>query len=302
MQEQQNEMLKGIILKGIGGFYYVKHEDSIYECKARGIFKKRKITPLVGDRVSISIQSEEEKLGVIEEIHPRKLEMIRPSVANVDQAVIVFSVKSPDPNINLMDKLLAMCEYMGLNAVLCFNKFDLLKDDEFDHFYSMYENAGYKVLKTSTKINHGVDDLITVLKDKISVFAGPSGVGKSSLLNNVQPGLKLKTGALSDKIKRGKHTTRHSELIELATGGWVVDTPGFTSLDINYIELAELDTLFREFRDFNNQCRFNNCMHISEPGCAVIEALDEGDIHPSRYESYKYFYNQITEHRRYKSW
>ncbi len=122
------------------------------------------------------------------------------------------------------------------------------------------------------------------------------------MLNNVQPGLKLKTGAISDKIKRGKHTTRHSELIELATGGWVVDTPGFTSLDINYIELAELDTLFREFRDYNNQCRFNNCMHISEPGCAVIEALDEGNIHPSRYESYKYFYNQITEHRRYKSW
>lgn len=304
MQEpnQKPDYLEGIILKGIGGFYYVKNDQTIYECKARGIFKKRKLTPLVGDKVQISVQSEEDKTGVIEEIHPRRMEMIRPSVANVDQAVIVFAVKSPDPNINLLDKLLAMCEYMGLDAVLCFNKSDLLKDHEFDYMYQMYEKAGYKVLKTSTMVNHGVDALIEVLKGKISVFAGPSGVGKSSILNSIQPGLKLKTGAISDKIKRGKHTTRHSELIELVSGGWVVDTPGFTSLDIHYVEPDELDRLFIEFKDYSDRCRFNNCVHISEPGCAVVEALDEGEIHPSRYESYKYFYHQIMEHRRYKSW
>lgn len=295
-------MLEGIILKGIGGFYYVKHNKEIYECKARGIFKKRKITPLVGDRVRISIQSEEEKLGIIEEIHPRKLELIRPSVANVDQGIIVFAVKSPDPNINLMDKLLAMCEYIGLDIVLCFNKYDLLKENEFDYMYKIYEDAGYRVIKTSTVAKDGVKDIIEVLKNSISVFAGPSGAGKSSLLNEIQPGLKLKTGGLSEKIKRGKHTTRHSELIELDFGGWVVDTPGFTSLDIDYVEPGELDTLFREFNSYIGQCKFNDCVHLKEPGCAVIEALDEGEIHPSRYESYKYFYNKIIEYRRYKSW
>lgn len=296
------EYYDGIILKGIGGFYYVKSNSIVYECKARGIFKKRKITPLVGDKVKISILSEDEKLGVIEEISPRKLELLRPSVANVDQAIIVFAVKSPEPNINLLDKILALCEYTGLEAVLCFNKFDLLKAGEFDNIFKIYEDAGYKVLKTSTLINNGIDELISVLDGKISVFAGPSGVGKSSILNEIQPGLKLKTGAISDKIKRGKHTTRHSELIELVSGGWVVDTPGFTSLEINFVEIGELDTLFKEFREYNCQCKFNNCVHMSEPGCAVIEALNDGMIHPSRYESYKYFYNQISEHRRYKSW
>lgn len=296
-------MVEGIITKGIASFYYVRTENGDYECKARGIFKKKKINPLVGDRVKISILSEDPKEGWIEEIEKRRVELFRPAVANVDQAVIVFAMRSPDPHLNLLDKILLLGEYAGLALTICFNKADLMDGDEmFDHYKSIYELAGYNVIMTSTKSGEGIEKVRELLKDKISVFAGPSGVGKSSMLNVIQPGLQLKTGEVSEKIKRGKHTTRHTELIELEFGGWVVDTPGFTSLDLDFIDMAELSDLFQEFREFQGACRFNDCMHVNEPDCAVKAAVESGHIHQNRYDSYLYFYNNLIDSRRHKSW
>jgi len=296
-------MVKGIIVKGIAGFYYVRTDNGIYECKARGIFKKNKVTPLVGDKVNINILSEDPKEGWIEEIEERNVELFRPAVANVDQAVIVFALKSPDPHLNLLDKIILLAEYSGLDLTICFNKADLIEGDaEFERYKAIYELAGYNVVMTSTKTGDGIEEVRDLLKDKISVFAGPSGVGKSSMLNVVQPGLELKTGEISEKIKRGKHTTRHTELIELEFGGWVVDTPGFTSLDLNFIDMAELADLFQEFREFEGHCRFNDCMHINEPDCAVKAAVDTGHIHQNRYDSYLYFYNNLVDSRRHNSW
>jgi len=296
-------MVEGIIIKGIAGFYYVRTAGGVYECKARGIFKKRKITPLVGDKVKINILSEEPKEGWIEEIEERNVELFRPAVANVDQAVVVFALKSPDPHLNLLDKILLLGEYAGLDLTICFNKADLLKGDEvFERYKSIYELAGYNVVMTSTKSGEGIETVRELLKDKISVFAGPSGVGKSSMLNVIQPGLELKTGEISKKIQRGKHTTRHTELIELEFGGWVVDTPGFTSLDLAFIGMDELADLFQEFREFQGYCRFNDCMHINEPDCAVKAAIEEGHIHQNRYDSYLYFYKNMVDGGRHNTW
>lgn len=257
------------------------------------------MTPLVGDKVSIQVlPGEDSQKGWIEEIRDRKVELFRPAVANVDQAVIVFSMKSPDPHMNLLDKIILLAEYAGLDLTICLNKSDLLEENEIAHRYKgIYKGAGYPVVLTSTKTGEGIDALKETLKEKITVFAGPSGVGKSSILNIVQPGLSLKTGAISEKIKRGKHTTRHTELIELSTGGWVVDTPGFTSLNVDFIPIEELGDLFQEFRELSGCCRFNDCLHIKEPDCAVKLAVEKGHIHRSRYESYIYFFKQLMENR-----
>lgn len=296
-------MVEGIIVKGIAGFYYVRTSAGIYECKARGIFKKNKVTPLVGDKVKISVLSEEPKEGWIEEIGERNVELFRPAVANVDQAVVVFALKSPDPHLNLLDKILLLGEYAGLDLTICFNKADLIEgDDVFERYKAIYELAGYNVVMTSTKTGEGIETVRDLLKNKITVFAGPSGVGKSSMLNVIQPGLELKTGEISEKIKRGKHTTRHTELIELEFGGWVVDTPGFTSLDLKFIDMAELADLFQEFREYQGHCRFNDCMHINEPDCAVKAAIETGHIHKNRYDSYLYFYKSLMDSGRHNSW
>jgi ribosome biogenesis GTPase len=294
--------MQGIIMKAIAGFYYVNTGSEIIECRARGIFKKRKITPLVGDRVTISLDEADPTKGRVETIEDRSIELIRPPVSNVTQAIVVFSVTHPDPNINLLDKLLAICEHRGLNVVLCFNKVDLDDVDYVRQLEEIYKKAGYTVIPTSAKNHIEISALKEVLKDEISVFAGPSGVGKSSLLNEIQEGIKLEVGGLSKKISRGKHTTRHSELIELESGGMVVDTPGFTSMDITEIEMEILDECFIEFKDYYVDCKFNNCNHINEPGCAVKAALDEENISQSRYDSYVYFMKALEEHRRYKSW
>lgn len=292
--------MQGIIMKAIAGFYYVKVEDSVYECKARGVFKKKKITPLVGDKVVISIDGSDPTKGRVDEVLPRTTELVRPPVANVTQAIVVFSVKHPDPNINLLDKLLAICAYRDLKVILCFNKIDL-DDVEFaKSLEEIYRNAGYTVIPTSATNHIEIDGLKAVLKDEISVFAGPSGVGKSSLLNEIQAGIKLQVGGLSKKIARGKHTTRHSELIALESGGMVVDTPGFTSIDIVDIDMDDLADCFIEFHDY--QCKFNNCKHINEPHCGIKTAVEAGEIGESRYESYLYFMKSLEEHRRYKSW
>lgn len=293
-------MKKGIIVKGIGGFYYIKHNENIYECKARGKFRNMKVTPLVGDYVKFSFD-ENTGQGAIEEIYDRSVELIRPPVANVEQAIIVFALKNPDPNLRLLDKILVMSEYHNLKLKICINKVDLGDDDLLNDIIQIYRHTGYEIIPCSTKQNIGIEKIKEVLNDRISVFAGPSGVGKSSILNKVQSGLELKTGELSAKIKRGKHTTRHSELLQLDFGGWVVDSPGFTSLNIDYIELEELSDLFPEFIDYKDDCKFANCLHINEPNCAVKEALKMGKINSNRYNNYVEFFKQIgdVKNRRY---
>lgn len=292
-------MYSGRLIKGIGGFYYVDINGEIFECKARGLFRKKKITPAVGDYVEINILDKENKKGVIENIKKRHNELIRPFVSNVDQAIVVFAVTQPDPNLSLLDRFLVLAESQKLSIIICLNKIDLLKEDEYRDICNIYTSAGYKVILTSTKENEGIDDLKEELKNKTTVFAGPSGVGKSTLLNNIHPGLKLQTGEISTKIARGKHTTRHAEIMSIDENGWVVDTPGFSSLDMNFIDEADLQFYFPEFEAYIDYCRFNSCKHLNEPSCSVKEAVEEGKISENRYNSYVQFIDEIRKHRRY---
>ncbi len=291
-------MIQGIIIKGIGGFYYIRTDNGIYECRARGKFKNQNLTPLVGDKVMMSVVDSDEMKGVVEEILPRSTELIRPSVSNVDQAIIVFSIKNPMPNMMLLDKMIVLAENSGLQIIICFNKSDLDTQFDYDLISENYRAAGYTTLKTCALTGEGVETLNEMLAGRISVFSGPSGVGKSSLLNAVESDFTLKTGVISEKIKRGKHTTRHSELLELQNGGWVVDTPGFTSLSTAEIEPEELNGLFPDFKAFADQCRFDNCLHLNEPGCGVKEAVDKNVLAKQRYDSYVYLYNEIIDQRR----
>jgi len=294
-------MIQGRILKGIGGFYYVLAEGITYECRARGLFKLKKETPLVGDRVEIQIQSTEPPEGYILKLLKRDVELTRPAVANVEQAIIVFAAHSPEFNPMLLDKLLILCTCAGIDPVICINKSDLGLSEKLAAQLGVYERIGYPVIQTSTRIEGGTQALCDALQDRTSVFAGPSGVGKSSLLNKVQPNLRLQTGVISEKIKRGKHTTRHSELMPLEIGGWVVDTPGFTSLDLDAVEPEKLADCFPEFKPHIELCRFNDCSHLNEPGCAVQEQLGS-EIALGRYESYRALYTQLIHDRRNKSW
>ena len=290
-------MSHGIIFKGIGGFYYVKYEGTMYECKARGKFKNDKIIPMVGDYVTISVHDADKKLGMIEEIHERKNSLIRPVVANVDQAVVVFSIKNPMPNITLLDKMIVLAEHSALDVIVCFNKSDLDVNFDFETYQKIYEAAGYRVLKTCALSEDGINELLETLAGKINVFSGPSGVGKSSLLNAISD-YAVETGELSEKIKRGKHTTRHSELFEISNGGIIVDTPGFTNLSVSEVDPEDLPDYFPEFKRFAELCRFDNCLHQNEPGCEVKLALNEGKINKQRYDAYIYIYNEIVEQRR----
>lgn len=293
-------MQKGVIVKGIGGFYYVDTIDGIFECRARGKFRIKNITPLIGDYVEIEVDTGSLQ-GYIINILERKNQLIRPTVANVDMAVIVFAVKKPDINMTLMQKFLVYSEYKKLNVVVCINKIDLDSEDRYLDVVKMLESVPYKVIGTSAKANVGIEQLGEVLRDKVSVFAGPSGAGKSSLLNCIQPGLKLKTGELSKKIDRGTHTTRHAELIKLEKGGMVADTPGFTSLDISELELVKLESCFPEFEGYKN-CHFLNCIHDKEPLCGIKEAVLEGKISKIRYDFYISLLNELksTTGRNYK--
>ena len=292
-------MINGKIIKGIGGYYYVDTENGLYECRARGIFRKNKITPLVGDRVSISVVDEENKKGVVEEIEERDTELVRPPIANVDKALIVFAIKNPSPNLSLLDRFIVLAEKENLEIVIVFTKVDLDTDGELlGELKDIYEVSGYKVISVSNKLKLNIDKIKEELKENTVVFAGPSGVGKSSLLNEVDKNFELKTGEVSDKIKRGKHTTRHAELLKLECGGMVADTPGFSSLTLDDIDESELKEYFIEF-DKYDECRFGSrCIHENEPSCAVKEAVENGDISKKRYESYIQLLNEIRSGKR----
>lgn len=290
-------MLEGVIIKGIGGFYYVDTEKGIFECHARGKFRVKSITPLIGDYAVIEAD-EKTGQGFIVEIKERKNQLIRPTVANIDQVIIVFAAKKPDINMLLLQKFLIYAEFKKLNIIVCINKVDLDEEKAYKKVVDMLKSIPYRVIETSTKSNTGIEELMSILINNVSVFAGPSGVGKSSLLNEVQPGLQLKTGDLSKKIDRGTHTTRHAELIKLNMGGRVTDTPGFTSLDINEIEKDRLQHCFPEFQYYID-CRFPNCMHDSEPDCGVKEALEQGLISRIRYEYYISLLRELKSNGRY---
>ncbi len=292
-------MIEGIITKGVGGFYYVKTESDIIECRARGIFREQNITPLVGDKVLIRINPED-NTGYIEEVYERKTYLVRPPVANVTQAIIVMSLKEPAINLWLLDRFLVMAEYNRLNIHICINKADLAKQDDINSIMGMYDNAGYNILKTSTKTMEGIEELNNILANQITVFAGPSGVGKSSLLNKINPGLKLKSGEVSKKTNRGKHTTRHVELFELGPNSFVLDTPGFSSLSLDFVEdPIELSSYFKEINKYKYDCKFNGCLHYKEPDCEVKRQVQEGNISSQRYDNYIQFLEEIINNRRF---
>ena len=292
--------MQGKIVKGIAGFYYVHVvESGLYECKAKGVFRKEKIKPLVGDVVEIDVLDEEKKTGNIREIAERKNELIRPAVANIDQALVVFAITKPKPHFNLLDRFLIMMESKGIPVILCFNKQDIATDEEIQSIRGIYDTCGYEVFFTSAMENNHVDELKEKLRGKTTAIAGPSGVGKSSLINLFQQNVQMETGSISEKIERGKHTTRHSELVWIEDNTYIMDTPGFSSLYTNEFEKEELKYYFTEFAPFEGKCKFQGCDHIHEPGCAVKEALEQEKIHPVRYENYKEMYQELKEKRRY---
>lgn len=287
-------------MKGIAGFYYVGvAESGVYECKAKGIFRKDKIKPLVGDDVEIEVLNEEEKLGNIVKILPRRSELIRPAVANIDQALVIFAAREPKPNLSLLDRFLVIMEKQDVPVIICFNKQDLCDDEEVGRLKEIYEACGYPVVLASAKQGEGIEEIKSRLRGKTTTVAGPSGVGKSSLTNLLQNEVQMETGEISKKLGRGRHTTRHSQIIQIEEDTWLYDTPGFTSFYVEEIEKEELRFYFREFSKYEGTCRFQGCTHTHEPGCMVKNALEEGKISKERYENYLELYGELKEKRRY---
>ena len=297
---RKSDNMQGKIVKGIAGFYYVHVvESGVYECKAKGVFRKDGIKPLVGDDVEMEITHEKDMEGNITKILPRKNSLIRPAVANIDQALVVFAVTKPRPHFNLLDRFLVMMESADIPAVLCFNKTDIAEDPEIAELRNIYEGCGYPLIFTSAKEEQNIEELRHILEGKTTAVAGPSGVGKSSLINRLQSGVQMETGSISRKIERGRHTTRHSELIVIGDNSYIMDTPGFSSLYVTDLEKETLKYCFPEFGTYEGKCRFNGCDHIHEPGCAVKEAVESGRIHRMRYEDYTEIYRELQERKRY---
>lgn len=292
--------MQGKIIKGIAGFYYIHvPEHGIYECKAKGGFRNQKIKPLVGDMVEFDVIDEAEKKGNIVSILPRLNALIRPSVANVAQAMIIFAIQEPEPNLGLLDRFLITMQQQDLKTIICFNKCDLTSEARKKELTEIYQGCGYEVLFISVEKQQGIDAVREKLKGMTTVLAGPSGVGKSSLMNQLNPQLEVQTGAVSEKIKRGRHTTRHSEIFYLGEDTYLMDTPGFTSLYVKDVEADELKYYYSEFEPYEGKCRFNGCAHVHEPDCAVKTAVGEGIIHKLRYDSYINLYEELKSQRRY---
>ncbi len=285
-------MQTGTIIKGIGGFYYVKTPDGIVECRARGRFRKDGQSPMVGDYVRIKRTAEDAGKGSVDEILPRKNSFIRPPVANIDQLVAVISVKNPESSLLLTDQLTVTAEAAGVCPVICINKQDL-DEERASTIFKIYETTGYPVILTSAKKEQGLTALSEILKGKITAFAGNSGVGKSSLLNRLCDTFSLETGSVSEKTQRGRHTTRHTELLELPFGGYVFDTPGFSSFAAEGIAADALKEFFPEMAAYGEHCRFAGCAHVAEPGCEVKDALQAGKIARERYDSYCALYQEL---------
>lgn len=287
-------MIDGIIIKGIGGFYYVKSGDKIYECRARGKFRRDELTPLAGDRVSIEVKNGR---GSVEKIHERKNLLIRPPVANIDCLLIVVSAAKPEPNMALIDNFLILGQMSGIETVILISKSDL---EDREALANVYRKAGYRVILSSTVNGEGADEVLELFSGKITALAGNSGVGKSSLLNMVCEGLNLPTADISEKLNRGRHTTRHTELIQLGDDTFVLDTPGFSSFELPGIEAGELENYYIEFEKYIGSCRFKGCAHINEPGCAVKEAVESGEIDRGRYENYAAMYDELKKVKKWK--
>lgn len=292
--------MTGKIVKGIAGFYYVHVEGrGIYECRAKGIFRNVHMKPLVGDNVCMDVLDEQEKKGNVTEILPRKNALIRPAVANIDQALVIFAIVKPNPNFNLLDRFLIQMERQKLPSIICFNKQDIASEEEKEALRKAYETCGYTVLFVSALEQEGMDELRALLAGKTTTVAGPSGVGKSTMINCLHPEANMETGSISQKIERGKHTTRHSEIIALGEETYIMDTPGFTSLSISEITKEELGMYYPEFNQYEPYCKFSGCAHISEPSCGVKAAVAEGRISKVRYENYQMLYQELKEVRRY---
>lgn len=291
--------MKGKIIKGIAGFYYVYSNHVVYECKAKGIFRNNKIKPLVGDDVEISILNEKERTGNIDRVLPRTSELIRPAVANVDQALLVFALASPEPNLNLLDRFLIMMKKQQIPVVICFNKLDLVGSEKYELYRFIYEQCGYRVISVSTYETQGMDRLMEVLENKTTTLAGPSGVGKSSIMNMLNPNANMDTGEISRKIERGKHTTRHSEIIPISENTYLFDTPGFSSVYLLDIEADELKEYYNEFADYELECRFRGCNHVGECDCGVKRAVQNGEINRFRYDNYVSFFEELKDKKKY---
>ena len=290
--------MEGLIVKGIGGFYYVDTGNEIIEAKGRGIFKKDGITLAVGDRVELEIIDETGRKGVINSIYPRKNQFIRPPIVNVDTFVVVFAASKPKPNLVLVDKFLVMAEMHGVEAVICINKSDLVSRDELDEYRNVYDGI-YPVIAVSARTGEGMDELKKAISGKTAAFAGPSGVGKSTITNALVPHANMETGSISEKTKRGRHTTRHAEIFKAEGGGRIFDTPGFTSFEIMEADEDSLMHYYPDIEHFSGDCYYDNCRHLKEPHCAVREAVNEGNIHKRRYESYAANMEEIKNRRKY---
>lgn len=299
--------MRGKIIRGIAGFYYV-HVDGadaggaapgVYECRAKGVFRRDNRKPLVGDDVEMEVLDGEKLLGSIVELLPRQKELLRPAVANVSQALVIFSIVKPEPNFNLLDRFLIMMEQQDVPCVICFNKQDIDGENAGEGYKRIYESCGYRVINVSAARKEGIDELREALAGKTTAVAGPSGVGKSSVVNCLQSGTVMETGQISEKIERGRHTTRHSELIAMGEGTYILDTPGFSSLGIFNLEKEELARYYPEFAAHEKYCRFGGCAHMGEPVCGVKDAVAEGKISRMRYENYCLLYRELKDKKRY---
>ncbi len=292
--------MTGKIIKGIAGFYYVNDgRNHVYQCKAKGVFRSRKIKPLVGDNVEFSVLDEEEKEGNIDAILPRSNVLIRPAVANVDQALVVFAITHPEPNLNLLDRFLVMMGIQGVPVTICFNKVDLWEAGLVDKYRAIYERAGYEVHFVSTYDDTGLEEMRKILRGKTSVLAGPSGVGKSSLTNRIQPQAAMGPGDIRRTRGRGRHTTRQADGRAVDAAADRVDPPGFSSMFIDFLEPGELKHYFPEFGPYEDECKFLGCVHVGERVCGVKEALKRGELSRGRYDNYILMYEELKNKRRY---